>query len=92
MAGGASAVYAAGDGGLLVLDTADPARPVVVGRYAPPGLVAYDLAVQDAYAYLAAGASGLRVVAVADPRAPREVGAYAFNRAWLPLVLQRAGA
>ena len=54
----------------------NPAAPVEVGVYDPPGY-AQGVAVARSYAYVAEWDAGLRVVHVADPAAPVEAGAYA---------------
>ena len=59
---------------LVVLDVADPAKPVVVGQTGVlPGVV-QDVAVAGDYAYVAAAYSGLRIVNVSNPAAPTEAG------------------
>ena len=59
--------------GLLIIDVANPASPVVVGRLNTGGATE-GVVVVGRYAYIADGAGGLRIAAVSDPRRPREVG------------------
>ena len=60
---------------LVVLNVADPSRPLMVGQSRPlPGIV-QGVVVAGTYAYVADG-EGLRVIDVSDPTRPREVGAY----------------
>ncbi|MCO4773565.1 MAG: hypothetical protein KDA24_26265 [Deltaproteobacteria bacterium] len=63
------AYVADADGGLVVVDIADPAAPSVVTRLDVPGAVK-DLELAGDRAVLAAGASGVALVSLADPRAP----------------------
>lgn len=70
------------DGGVLVIDVADPANPVTVGAYkiavpsTLPKPVSLDVQVSGDYAYLACGSNGIHVVDVSDKSAPRLVGVY----------------
>ncbi|MFO7918974.1 MAG: PQQ-binding-like beta-propeller repeat protein [Anaerolineae bacterium] len=68
---GDHAYVAAGDGGLRVVDVADPSHPSEVGSCDPPGN-AYGVAVSGNCAYVADG--NLRVIDVSDPSDPSEVG------------------
>ena len=77
-------VYAAGDyayiadrtNGLRVVDISDPANPVEVGSYDPPGsTLGSGVFFSDPYVYLADGL-GLLVLDVSDPTAPTEAGFY----------------
>jgi hypothetical protein len=55
----------------VVVDVADPARPVPLGQTdVLPGVVS-GVAVAGGYAYVAAGEGGLVVVDVTDPAHPR---------------------
>jgi hypothetical protein len=74
---------------LQILDTSDPATPVIAGLYRTVGSQTEGLAVApdpsgsgQLYAYLPTGSMGLRVVEVTDPLAPVEVGAYAVPPAF----------
>ena len=60
--------------GLRIIDISDPAIPIEVGAYQPPGF-AEAVYVAGHYAYVAAQTAGLRVIDVSDPAAPVEVGA-----------------
>jgi hypothetical protein len=57
-----------------VVDVSDPAAPVEVGAYDPPGVVV-SVHVAGDYAYVG-DEDGLRVVDVSDPTTLAEVGAY----------------
>lgn len=61
----------ANDGGLWVIDVAQPASPREVGFYALDTIV--DMAVSGSYAYLADLQSGLRVIDISDPARLRQV-------------------
>jgi hypothetical protein len=66
-------------GGLRIVDVADPANPVSLSLHGAPGpSTAFGVAVDGDFAYLGAGRAGVRVVDVADPTRPRGAGA------WLP--------
>ncbi len=65
-------------GGLQVLDTADPANPVALGRYEGIALSALDVSVEGERAYIAAG-DGLAVLDIADPTTPTGTGTYHAN-------------
>ncbi len=60
---------------LIVLDVADPAAPVEVGRSDPLPSVIANVTVKGEYAYVAADLHGLRILSLADPSCPVEVGA-----------------
>ncbi len=67
---GRLAFLAAGPAGLLILDVADPAKPVQIGALATKGY-SYGLDVKSPYVYLADGLNGgLAVVDVRDPKNP----------------------
>ena len=70
---GTRAYLADGDAGLRIIDTADPAAPVLVGTFDPPGAV-WGVQVVGNLAYLANAAAGLQVVDVSNPGAPVLVG------------------
>lgn len=72
---GGYAYVATGEGGLRVVDIANPAAPVEVGALDTPGS-AVDVELMGNHAYVADGVGGLRVVDVAKPAAPAEVGVY----------------
>jgi photosystem II stability/assembly factor-like uncharacterized protein len=67
------AYLAAGWGGLVVVDVADPSRPVAVAKLRGDYSVA-GLALEGSTAYLAAGEAGLLIVDVSDPAAPTLLG------------------
>lgn len=67
------AYVVAGDGGLRVIDIADPSQPVEIGFCDTPGS-AISVVLAGDYAYIADGPGGLRVISVANPRHPIEVG------------------
>jgi hypothetical protein len=62
---------------VLVLDVANPAQPVLMGRTPMLPEPAVTVTASGATVYLADGVGGLRVLNVADPGAPNEIGAYA---------------
>ncbi len=68
------AYVAAGGAGLRVVDVSDPAVPLEVGTYKPPG-GAEGIYVAGKYAYVTDG-YGLRVVDVSAPAVPLQVGGY----------------
>jgi hypothetical protein len=65
-------------GGLLVLDVADPASPMALGRYEGIGPTVLDVRVEGERAYVAGG-DGLTVLDVSDPTMPVFVGIYRAN-------------
>jgi hypothetical protein len=69
------AYLAAGEGGLRIVNIANPTAPTQVGFYATPGQ-ARDVAVVGHYAYLADESSGLHIIDVANPALPTQVGFY----------------
>jgi hypothetical protein len=73
---GEHAYLAADEGGLRILNVADPAHPVEVGFSKPP-LNAYAVTVLDGYAYVADRTNTLRIVEVADPVSPTLRSTYA---------------
>jgi hypothetical protein len=64
-----------GNGGLRIIDIANPAAPAEVGFYDTPG-DACGVALAGNYAYVAVEQSGLLIINIADPAAPTEVGSY----------------
>jgi len=85
-------VYVAdADGGLVVVDIADPAAPSVVGRLDVPGSVK-DLELAGDRAVLAAGGAGIALVSLADPRAPVLVEMEGTPGSALGVALGNAGA
>jgi hypothetical protein len=59
---------------MIILNIADPAGPVVLGKSSLlPGMVE-GLTVLGDYAYIAAGEGGLRIINIADPANPIETG------------------
>jgi hypothetical protein len=69
------------EGGLRILDVADPSRPRIIGRFDLTGFSFADLEVQGDYAYLLAsswegeGSPGeILVLDVQDPAKPRQAG------------------
>lgn len=72
---GTRTYVADGDAGLRIIDTADPAAPVLMGTFAAPGSVR-GVQVVGNFAYLANVAVGLQVVDVSNPWAPVLVSAH----------------
>jgi hypothetical protein len=70
-----STAYVAYPNGIAVLDIADPAQPLLLGRTGCLGWC-YGIDVSGDYAYLAQWEDGMRIVDVSDPSAPEEVGCY----------------
>jgi len=61
---------------LVILNTADPAHPTVIGQTGVlPGMVR-GVVVSGAYAYVAAENAGLRIINVSDPANPSEASFY----------------
>jgi hypothetical protein len=74
------------DFGLTVWDTADPGRPVRVGRVSDEGLMGLDRA--GSHLYVAQSDGALHTYSLADPRAPRREHTLAgFGNPRQPLVL-----
>jgi len=70
------AYAAAGASGLQIIDIADPASPAVAATVDIPGYDAYrayEVYVQDSFAYVAT-ASGLRIIDIANHTKPKTVG------------------
>jgi hypothetical protein len=63
------------DGGLQVLDIADPAHPVALGRYEAIAPSVLDVSVEGERAYVAAG-DGLAVLDISNPTTPTGTGTY----------------
>jgi|GEM_PF-7056015 len=74
------AFLCAGHRGLFLFDIADPARPVLAGRYdagfAESGPKALRVAVAGQRAYLAAGPAGLLILDVTDPALPSLIASW----------------
>ena len=75
---GMYAYLAAGDSGLVIVDTKDPAAPAIVATLETPGR-AEDVTADNGYAYVADGVGGLLVLDVSDPAAPRPVATLDFS-------------
>lgn len=76
---GALAATCAGD--LRLLDLGEPARPVEIGRWAPPEAATWTserplraVALRDGLAFLSGAGADLRVLDLAEPARPRELG------------------
>jgi hypothetical protein len=69
------AFVAAGFGGLVIENVANPASPTLVGSFATGGF-ANAVSVASGYAAVAIGYNGIVVVDVSEPSAPRLVGYY----------------
>jgi hypothetical protein len=80
---GTRAYFASGtDGVIPVYDLADPARPVLLGRWEAPEANAWyhDLYVEDGVAYLAeSSGGGLDIVDLSDPARPARIGFEAID-------------
>jgi hypothetical protein len=72
-AGGTLAIATVGEGGMWVIDLADPTMPARVGSLDTDGDAA-GVALQGTRAYVADGLGGLAVVDVAIPSSPRLLG------------------
>ena len=72
---GSYAYVADWDGGLRIINVANPAVPYEAGFYDTPGY-AYGVAVAGSYAYVADWDGGLRVINVDNPASPFEAGFY----------------
>jgi hypothetical protein len=70
---GKRAYLALGDGGLSIVDVANPARPVEAGRY-DTAISAVDMAIAGNHAFVADEHAGVRVFDVVRPANVREVG------------------
>ncbi|MGA1876094.1 MAG: LVIVD repeat-containing protein, partial [bacterium] len=76
------AFIANGSCGLVILDIADPGRPVFLGEYHTTGGVT-DISISGTYAYIADGPNGLVVVEISDPAEPVYLGGFGLNNmAW----------
>jgi RHS repeat-associated protein len=66
------------DGGLRIINVANPAAPAVVGTFKSANATAYAKSVRVAgsYAYIAYGDDGLVVVNVSNPASPQLTGSY----------------
>jgi len=72
---GETALVAAADKGLAMIDVRDPKAPVLKGLLDTPG-EARDVAVDGSTAYVADGTGGLLAVDLADPAAPKIAGSW----------------
>jgi hypothetical protein len=72
---GRYAYLADGEGGLVIVDVANPSAPVKMSSLMLGDFV-LDVAVDGRYAYAASGPDGLRIVDVSNPARPVEVGVY----------------
>ncbi|MCL6583145.1 MAG: hypothetical protein K6U11_05840 [bacterium] len=68
------AYVADAEGGLVVIDIADPKNPRQVGGYQAEGMTALDVAIYSHYAYVAADSQGLLIFDLSDPAHPRLTG------------------
>jgi hypothetical protein len=59
---------------LLAADVSDPIAPVVVGTWAPPGVVPYDVEVVGDRAFVTTWTAGLRVLDLTNPAMPTQIG------------------
>jgi hypothetical protein len=66
---------AAGEAGLRIIDTSDPASPAEVGNHDLPG-IALSVAILGSRAYVCAREAGLRIIDISDPANPGEIGFY----------------
>ena len=64
---------ATGSEGLIILDVTTPAEPRLLGTYDTPGS-AFDVKVEDNYAYVGEGGYGFIILDISDPTQPVEVG------------------
>ncbi|HQT96148.1 MAG TPA: hypothetical protein PK435_16090, partial [Thermoanaerobaculaceae bacterium] len=69
---GTVAYLADGDGGLVLVDVANPAVPMQLGAYDTAG-IAWDVAVSGTLAYVADYDVGLTIIDVANPAAPQRL-------------------
>jgi hypothetical protein len=72
---GPYAYLAAGLGGLMTFDVANPQDPVHLGTY-PTTAESWEVAVSDARAYLADGSAGLQIIDVTQPASPVRLGGF----------------
>src|SRR5262249_43563157 len=63
------------EGGLQIVDVADPGDPWEIARVSTPG-GASGVATAGSYIFLADGVCGLRIFDATDPTRPLEVGSY----------------
>ena len=71
---GQYAFLAVGKGGLIVVDIADPARPMTVGSL--NSYYALSISIAGGMAYLADGAGGVVIIDVSRPVTPTKLGSY----------------
>lgn len=74
------------NGGLSIINVANPAAPFEAGYYKTPGY-GYSVAVTGNHAYVADFDKGLRIIDVADPSRPAEVGFYESQFAYASVAL-----
>jgi alpha-tubulin suppressor-like RCC1 family protein len=70
---GKHAYIAAGDAGLVIVDTTTPATPFISGSFDTPG-TAIDVRLSGKLAYVADGANGLAIIDISSPFFPTLVG------------------
>lgn len=68
---------ASGVEGLVIIDLAEPAQPVVIGRYA--NLWAGGIDIVGDRAYVSDPAAGLAILDISNPAAPTRIGQYATS-------------
>ncbi len=69
------AYIAAEEGGLIIVDIADPGAMEIVGSYTGLSTI-FDVAVEGNLAFLAAGADGIVVIDVSNPSSPTLIASY----------------
>ncbi len=83
--------------GITLLDLADPVRPEVITRFAPPALSpgVHNVWIEDDYAYLvvdgSSPASGLKILDIRDPATPTIVASFYGGSSFLHDVYVRDG-
>ena len=77
-----AAVAAESQGGLVIVNVANPDNPVVLGQLTVKGRRAYGVRVIGQSAYMANGYDGLQIVDVSNPGAPRQLGTVGFTSAF----------
>jgi hypothetical protein len=72
---GTLAVVAAGPDGIVVVSTANPASPAIIGTYDASGTAySVDLNESGTLAYVAYGTTGLQILSLSNPSNPTRVG------------------
>lgn len=74
------AFVAAKRNGLQIFSVGVQTNPRIQGSYAKPGLVVWDVALKDTFAFLAAGSDGLIVLDISTPYKPKKVASRIFDR------------